>query len=345
MSRRSPHDEVLPTWRAAWQQALYGDGGFYHRPEGPRGHFRTACHAAPAQVGAAMVRLARAGGCGAVVDVGAGRGELVAAIASQAPDLQVHGVDVVDRPPGLPDGIGWSRGLERVPAALASGATPVLLMAWELLDNIACDVVEVDAAGLARVVTVDVGSGREVLGGRIRGELDEWCRRWWALDGAEPGSRAEVGVERDRVWAELVSGLPRGLLLAVDYAHTRGTRPRDGSLAGFRGGRMLPPVPDGSCDITAHVALDAVAAAGRASGAGTQVLTTQREALRVLGVRRRTPSVGEDAAALLARLQHDGCVAELMDPGGLGGFGWLLQGRDVEIPLALERLGGGDRSA
>ena len=34
-------------WEQAWAEALYGPRGFYRRPEGPAGHFRTAAHAAP----------------------------------------------------------------------------------------------------------------------------------------------------------------------------------------------------------------------------------------------------------------------------------------------------------
>lgn len=116
----------------------------------------------------------------------------------------------------------------------------------------------------------------------------------------------EVGRPRDRFWADLVtdSGAARArALLAVDYAHQRADRPAGGSLTGFAAGRARPPVPDGSMDLTTHVALDSVAAAGRAAGAAASALTTQREALRALGVHHR----------------------ELLDPGGLGGFGWLLQ--------------------
>ena len=58
------------------------------------------------------------------------------------------------------------------------------------------------------------------------------------------------------------------------------TRPLDGSLTGFRAGRQVAPVPDGSCDLTAHVAMDAVAAA---PGLPYRLIS-QREALRALGV-------------------------------------------------------------
>ena len=60
--------------------------------------------------------------------------------------------------------------------------------------------------------------------------------------------------------------------------------------------------------MTAHVALDAVAAAGQQAGAGTAALVAQHAALADLGVR------GDDAGA-----------DELLDPGGLGGFTWLVQ--------------------
>jgi hypothetical protein len=44
-------------WEAAWREALYGERGFYRRAEGPAGHFRTATHAAPAVLAAALARL------------------------------------------------------------------------------------------------------------------------------------------------------------------------------------------------------------------------------------------------------------------------------------------------
>ena len=32
-------------WQQAAETALYGEEGFYRRPEGPAGHFRTSVHA------------------------------------------------------------------------------------------------------------------------------------------------------------------------------------------------------------------------------------------------------------------------------------------------------------
>jgi SAM-dependent MidA family methyltransferase len=298
-------------WEEAWAEALFGPAGFYRRPEGPAGHFRTASHAAPLALGSALLRLARLAGCTGVVDIGAGRGELLTALArlDDAPGrLRLHGVELVARPAALPRGVGWTCAPARPPSGVLAGA---LVVAWELLDTVPCPVLEVAADGLPRTVLVDVRTGEERLGGRPRAADMDWCRCWWPLDGAAEGTRAEGGRGRDEWWARQVSGLAAsgaGLLLAVDYAHSLGARPRGGTLTGYRRGRLVPPVPDGSCDVTAHVALDAVEAAGRKAGAAVGVLAPQHEVLRALGV------VGDTAGA-----------ADLLDPEGLGGFTWLLQ--------------------
>lgn len=320
---------TMISWEKAWQHALYGPTGFYYRPEGPAGHFRTAAHVGARDLVLALHRLAAEHQCSAIVDVGAGRGELLTALAANpgpGSRLGLWGVDVVPRPPRLSPAVGWSAGLSSLPDRVLSGA---LVIAWELLDVIPCPILERDAEGRLREVLVDPATGREALG-EPAGQADlDWCRRWWppADPGAESdagressdsnefdgsageGDRVEVGASRDRFWAELVSrsvAARARVLLAVDYAHLRTHRPALGSLTGFRSGRALPPRPDGSMDLTAHVAIDAVVAAGQAAGAASSELTTQHEALLRLGARNR----------------------ELLDPGGLGGFSWLLQSID-----------------
>ena len=302
-------------WEQAWQQALYGPAGFYRRPEGPAGHFRTAAHAsAGGLLGAALARLARQAGCAAVLDVGAGRGELITAVAAADPELTCTGVDVVARPDRLPAEIGWGR---EVPTP----RVPTLLVGWELLDVVPAPVLEVDAAGGLRVVEVD-GAGRERLAGPASPEDVAWCERWWPA--GSPGERVEVGRPRDEAWAALVDRLPAagGLALAVDYGHLRGRRPAAGSLRGYRAGLRVDPVPDGSCDLTSDVALDAVAAA-RPAG----LLVRQADALAGLGVRPARPPLSAaagDPQGYLRALAAAGEAAELLDPGGLGGFGWVL---------------------
>jgi SAM-dependent MidA family methyltransferase len=99
-------------------------------------------------------------------------------------------------------------------------------------------------------------------------------------------------------------------------------------------------VPDGSCDITAHVALDACAQAGADAGATATLVTTQRAALTALGVTSRRPPIDlarEDPPEYLAALATALEAGELLDPDGLGAFGWLVQAVGVELPGILAR--------
>jgi hypothetical protein len=80
-------------------------------------------------------------------------------------------------------------------------------------------------------------------------------------------------------------------------------------------------LPDGSRDVTAHVAVDAVAAAC----GGT--LMRQRDALARLGVDGRRPSLElatSDPAAYVRALGRAGESGELMARGGLGDFWWIV---------------------
>jgi hypothetical protein len=305
-------------WRVAWDAALYGPGGLYRSGGAPSAHFRTSVHASP-HFAAAVLRLARSAGLQAVVDVGAGGGELLRELAGLSPDLRLCGVDLGPPPEGLPPGVRWTATVPEVDG---------LIMANEWLDNVACDVVELTPAG-PRVVLVDPETGHQSLGAAPVPADAAWLDRWWPL--AEVGQRAEVGRRRDEAWARAVRQLSRGLAVAVDYAHTRDFRPFGGTLTGYRHGRQVEPVPDGSCDITAHVALDACSAATP----GDNLLVTQRAALRALGLHGGRPDrelASRDPPAYLGALRAAGEAAELTDPAGLGGFGWLVHAVGVPLP-------------
>src|SRR4051794_25102304 len=158
------------TWKEATRRALYGAEGFYRGPEGPAGHFRTSVHASPL-FARALADLAAAAGLTAVVDMGAGRGELLIALRRIAPHLRLSGVDVADRPEALPPSIGWDT---EIPAG-----GDALLVANEWLDNVPADVAEVDEHGVPRLVEVDARTGRERLTEAIRDEDARWLDRWW----------------------------------------------------------------------------------------------------------------------------------------------------------------------
>jgi SAM-dependent MidA family methyltransferase len=335
-------------------EALYGTKGFFTRAaEGPADHFRTSVHASPLFADALLRLIRRVDeelGCPArfqVVDVGAGRGELLAALHALLDDegragrdaagdrpgrptpsgetappgetaalserIRFVGVEVAGRPAGLPAAIGWR---QETPEDVVG-----LLIATEWLDNVPLDVAEVGADGRVRRVLVDPATGAETPGGEIDAADRFWIARWWP--GAGPGDRIEIGWPRDVAWADAVGCVRRGCALAVDYGHVRGARPRLGSLTGYREGRQVPPVPDGTSDVTAHVALDSAAVA-----AGTPYrISTQRQALRGLGVRGGRPPLDlarTDPAGYLRALSTAGAAAELTDPDGLGGHWWLL---------------------
>jgi SAM-dependent MidA family methyltransferase len=340
------------TWREAMHAALYGPGGFYARGEPPARHFRTSVHVSPSYAAAIweLLRQVDAGlghpGRIDLVDVGAGRGELleqVLAAAEQdsarvAPGLAGRiaacAVEVAPRSAGLDPRIGWQ--------PVAPAGITGLVIASEWLDDIPLDVVELTATGPA-VVQVDPATGAE-RPGRPPDPADlAWVRAWWPL--ATCGDRAEVGRTRCEAWAGLIRRIDRGVAVAADYGHVKAARPAWGTLTGYLEGRAVAPLPDGSRDITAHVALDACAAAGQAAGAGETVLTTQRAALRGLGLNARRPPLALAAAdpdryaRALGRASVD---AELVDAEGLGGFGWLVQAVGTSLPARLAKLASPD---
>lgn len=317
------------------RDALYGPEGFYRvGPEGPAGHFRTSVHASPLFAGAVarlLCRVDAALGHPApldFVDMAAGRGELVTGVLAALPAdvaarTRAYAVEVAARPDGLDRRIRW----RAEPPAGVTG----LLFANEWLDNVPVEVAEVDAAGVARRVLVRA-DGAERLGEPVAGAEAAWLARWWPSAGEE-GRRAEIGLPRDEAWASAVATLDAGLAVAADYAHTAAARPPFGTLTGFRRGRETEPVPDGSCDITAHVALDACAAAHTARctpehAPPDALLRPQREALHALGITGARPPLAlasTDPAAYVRALASASQAAELTAPGGLGDFLWLLQ--------------------
>lgn len=315
-------------WRTALERALYGPAGFYRQPAGPAGSFRTSVHASPLFTEAILVLLDRVDAALGrpaqldFVDVGAGRGELVrgvraAAPASMAGRLRLHAVELAERPPDLAPGIAWS---DTLPDDIVG-----LVVANEWLDNVPFDVVETDDEGDPALVLVTPGTGAESRGDAPAPAELAWLEQWWPM---QPGSRAETGITRDQAWAGVIARMRAGLAVAIDYATDRASRAAGaypgGTVTAYRAGRQVPPVPDGSCDITAAVALDACAAAATGLTTGA-LLTSQREALRALLPDQSAGTGGAPVADLLARLQRAGELAELRDPAGLGGFSWLVQ--------------------
>lgn len=311
-------------WDEAWQHALYGPDGFYRR-SAPAEHFATSAQglgAGGTLLAQALLELAGRHGLTRIVEVAAGRGELLSEVSvlqraasrltDRAPAIELVGVDIVNRPAHLPAEIGWLRspGGALLPHEL-TGITDSLVVAHEWLDVVPCPVTTREADGTWRHVLVDTG-GAEQVGPAVAGADLDWITRH------VPGhvDRAEVGLPRDSAHADLVSRVDHGLVLVVDYGHTAATRPAGGTLTGYRDGTQVPPIPDGSCDLTAHVALDSL---------GADALRTQREALHDLLGRPELPPhelSGSQPTAYLESLSRANALATLTRPGGLGDFWW-----------------------
>lgn len=213
-----------PTWKQAWDAALYG----------PRGYLRRHPPALDRDAGA-LVGLVAAEAPEAVVLLGSA-GILAPAVAAALPAADVR-FDLPEAYDGLVLAVDW---LCHVPA----------------------HVVEVDEAGYPRFVHVDPVSGRERLGSRLNEtpvpqSIGRWLSQWWPLADFGPGARAEVGTGRDAAWRDVCRRLSGGLAMAVERGHLGAERPRRGSLRTPGGTRR--PVPDGERDLVADVALDAVA--------------------------------------------------------------------------------------
>ncbi|MET7807420.1 SAM-dependent methyltransferase [Micromonospora chersina] len=363
--------------------ALYGPDGFFVSGPGPAAHFRTSVHASPV-LASCLARLVAALDLELgqpawfdVVDVGAGRGELLrslsvavgasreptgptsagsspAAPAPLAQRVRLVAVEKAPRPDDLPPEIEW---VDEIPQGITG-----LLVATEWLDNVPLDIAVHTPEGW-RYLLVNPTTGEESTGNPVSPEDADWLNQWWPspsptaplikefasemgpesdakllINGA--GGRGEVGRSRDEAWVDALGRLDRGLALGVDYGHLRSGRPVGGTLTGYRGGRQVSPVPDGSCDVTAHVAMDSVASAGERVARCAYTLVSQREGLRALGADGGRPPLSlasRDPVGYLRALAAASAVAELTDPAGLGGHWWLLQPVGVTLDPLMAR--------
>lgn len=295
-------EQPIP-WNVAWEAALYGPNGFF-RTSRPADHFRTSVHVAA--FAGAIAELVRRTSASTVVDLGAGGGELLIALHAHLPGVRLIAVEMGTRPVDLPTEIEW---MHQLPEHIDG-----LLIANEWLDNVPVPVVE-RSNSTTREVLVAPSGGAESLGSTVN---SDWLTRWWPLH--EDGERAEIGAARDAAWAEAVSRVD-GTAIAIDYGHLLDSRPPCGTLASFLEGRQVDVIPDGSRDVTAHVAVDSLAAACGGS------LLRQRDALAVLGLNAKRPPIElahSDPAAYVRALSHSSEVGELVARGGLGDFWWII---------------------
>lgn len=218
-----PPRTAQPTWKQAWDTALYGPSGYL------RNH--------PLQLTGNRRELADF-----VADRAEGYDELVllGAAGLLAPDLGARLPRAMIRS-DLPDAFGG------------------LVVALDWLAHVPTHVVRADDDGRPRIVHVDPVTGEEILGSLVSDpgvppSIGDWLARHWPLP--EAYARAEVGTAREAAWRDVVRRLAGGAAIALEPGHTRDTRPVDGSLRTPSGGVA---VPDGAHDLLADVAIDALA--------------------------------------------------------------------------------------
>lgn len=333
-------------WSLAWNSALYGTEGFYRR-QTPGAHFATSVSGVPGttQVMADALcefmdrqRLQR------FLDLGAGSTGLAVCMASRRPGMPVVAVDI--RPssgPGDADSRGSSasrvKWIDVCPGTpgrpvlrrLLSSLSETLVFAHEWLDVLPCDIAEVGLDGSLRYVLFDCADGREVLGPPLTGRDSRWCRRYWPWSHLTVGDRLDIGRSRDEWWAFVVRSLRSGVAIAVDYGHTIAARPHGSTVAGYRGGRSVPPIPDGSCDITAQVSMDSLPA---------RCVIEQRAVLACLGVRSDPPNpstAAADPTGYLLALSRRAAGAALLGPG-YGDALWAISTAGSDRPATAQEV-------
>jgi SAM-dependent MidA family methyltransferase len=274
---------ALKPWIDGWQEAAFGPDGFYQQ-QSPYAHFATSVSQdalAPALLPYLLSALDHLDSV-TVVDVGAGNGDLgvqLHDLLNENLRLRVHflALDLGPRPIHLPEFIQWRRGNARETIATIAAGN-MILIAHEFLDDLPCDVVEVDEAGLVRLGKVEENTQELTFGQELRAAEHQhqlqWLADWWPVQ--RPLMRAEVGRSRDEFWNLATSRITAGYGIAIDYGHIKADRARGlwdgGTLTGYRDSMTVSPTANNSVNLTAHVAIDAIAAAS----AGNPLIRTFR---------------------------------------------------------------------
>ena len=307
----APSTLPLRAWVDAWDDANHT----FYTHHAPEQHFRTPTAAGTATARRIAALLApppqhphehprpapRSSLPRCIVDIGSGSGALLTQLAALVDDeVTLIGVDVRPRPDDLPAAIGWrqvrvTRDIEDITGR--DGLITGLVIAHEFLDDVACPVVELDDDLRPRIVQVEAATGTEVLGpdladpaaeallgGISPNEARAWLDHWWPA--TKPLARREVGLPRDLLWRRLTRILASGHAIAIDYAHRLDDRRLGlwdgGTVKGFVDGSACRPRPDGSVNITSHVALDSCASPHATVRSQFDVLSTSAVGSRSL---------------------------------------------------------------
>jgi SAM-dependent MidA family methyltransferase len=160
-----------------------------------------------------------------------------------------------------------------------------------------------------------------------------------------PEQAGEIGLAAADWLAGAAARLARGLVLTIDYGYPTAALYAPERRAGtflcyYRHTANEEPYRRvGQQDMTAHVDFGALERAGVAAGLRTLGFTTQGPFLGNLGLGELLVATQRPGRALDDYLTERGAVLALIDPGGMGRFGVLAQGRDLAPPAPLLGFG------
>lgn len=272
-----------------------------------------------------------------LVEVGAGSGAFMASVLtwlrSRAPECFAAVRPVVLD--GHPHRLDQQRTTLRARGFLAEhaltedwlardGTTTGIVISNEFFDALPVHLVERSGTDL-REVYVTTGDGRLALqaGDLSTPDVTTYFDALGVLPG--DGARAEVGLAARNAMRRIAARIERGYLLTIDYGYEArelyASWRTQGTLMAFR---AHSPQPDpleqpGLTDLTYHVDFTTLAAAAAAEGFASAPLTSQAEALTVLGLADALRAAGERGHLDVQRYAAERRAAEtLTDMSGLG---------------------------
>jgi SAM-dependent MidA family methyltransferase len=330
--------------------ALYSAlGGYYERPGrvGRLGDFVTGASWHPSFARCLLRFLDRLTDLppaqAFVVDVGAGEGELLSALAaaSSSPLPRLVGVErSATRRSTAQSAVPSARfhqSLDDLGAPLSG-----LVVAYELFDALPVRALRLAEDGSLRERTVDCDDdGSFFWGERLAPDseeiLDRLDRRGARL---EPGQLLEIRPGSAGLAAQIARAVRAGVILVFDYgAGTRalyGPARRQGTLEAFLRHQVTRDVlaEPGSRDITAWVDFDEIAETFRAAGFDVASPVSQSRFLLANGIAAEVEAVGRSELSAAERIVERNAIAKLFMPGGMGESIRLLIASKSAAPAA-----------
>ena len=158
------------------------------------------------------------------------------------------------------------------------------------------------------------------------------------------GYRTEVNLQAGEWLKTVATKLDRGYVLTIDYGYSadkyyRPARDRGTLQCYYQHRRHANPYANlGYQDITAHVDFTALERQGELCNLTTLGFTQQGLFLMALGLGDRLNELSSGKYNITEIFQRRDALHQLIDPTGLGGFGVLIQGKNLSSTRSLQGL-------